>query len=159
MPDLPTAVKFYVCYSRALTAIYQMHIIKIMFDLYCLQDWARTDPCGCDRQRMFKDLHTGNALDLSCALPVIFYKWGFWSFTQALKLTGGSWEVFCVLQHVSKGKKGKRCFVDLSKLCIYAWLLGISFDVPAGAVQSHVPTLLPFSCFMYCRVTGHGGFT
>jgi len=50
---------------------------------------------------MFKDLYTGDALDLSCALPVIFYTWGFWSFTVDVKFTGGSWEVFCGLQHVS----------------------------------------------------------
>lgn len=102
MANLPTTVKLYRGYSRALTAIHQMHIIKITFDPYCLQDSARADPCGCDRERMFKDHSTGNALDLCCAIPDIFYVWDFWSFTVDLKFTEGSWEVFCGLQHVPK---------------------------------------------------------
>lgn len=51
---------------------------------------------------MFKDHYPQYTLDLSCALPVIFYSWIFWSFTVDLKFVGGRWEVFCGLQIVSK---------------------------------------------------------
>lgn len=50
---------------------------------------------------MFKDRYTGNALDLSCALPVIFYNWGFLVFYGRAEVYWGKpgsvlWPAACV---------------------------------------------------------------